>query len=236
MTTTLPLAESLVKIANESAQPAPWLCPARIVKTRKNQIAVYSIKADQLRDVEKKWIYQLVEKNMRAIYTTASWDWDKEEKRAELFHKDSRFIIAQSNSSDDSLKPVDNEQFNKVIRQWLAFAMFRFDTEEQMASDDMIPVLYCYELQVDCSAQGQGIGRILMQEMDKIAAHWHMTKIMLTLIKINTPAKLFYQQLGFTIDEISPENILPMYRVKRISYQILSKCPDTNTDRTLIAE
>ncbi|KAI8049481.1 acyl-CoA N-acyltransferase [Syncephalis plumigaleata] len=220
MTTPESSSELLVNKATKSKQPAPWLCQTRTVAVNSNQIAIRLYKADELSVDQKEWIYQLVKNNMRSMYMKADWGWDSREKQAELFHDDSRFIIAES--SESIMTMIESSQ--EVEQIPVAFTMFRFDTEEQMTSDDMIPVLYCYELQVMSSIQGQGIGRVLMQELEKIARQWHMVKIMLTVLKVNKAAHTFYQRLGFQSDEISPENILTRHQAKRISYQILSKC------------
>jgi GNAT superfamily N-acetyltransferase len=47
----------------------------------------------------------------------------------------------------------------------------------------LIDHINSYELQITSSVQGQGIGRVLMQELEKIAKQWHMMKIMLTVLK-----------------------------------------------------
>jgi hypothetical protein len=43
--------------------------------------------------------------------------------------------------------------------------MCRFDTEGD------VPVVYCYELQVDDSAQGKGLGKRMMQLMELLVSH-----------------------------------------------------------------
>jgi ribosomal protein S18 acetylase RimI-like enzyme len=101
-----------------------------------------------------------------------------------LFDETSRFIIV---TSGDITAPL--------AVQGLGYAMYRFDTEEQMTSTDMIPVVYCYELQVSATVQGRGIGRLLVETLLQIGKVWHMQKIMLTVLKNNTPALAFYKKL-----------------------------------------
>jgi len=57
---------------------------------------------------------------------------------------------------------------------------------------------------VSKNAQKIGLGRILVNELEKIGRTWHMKKIMLTVIKINAGALLFYEKTSFVMDPISP--------------------------------
>ncbi|RKP08043.1 acyl-CoA N-acyltransferase [Thamnocephalis sphaerospora] len=142
----------------------------------------------------------------------AGWPWDEAEKRSELFDAASRFLIVRTRA-DTAEKSAEN----------LGYAMYRFDTEEQMKSDAMVPVVYCYELQVAAEARGQGVGRMLMETLERIGQAWQMSKVMLTVLKGNKDAIKFYKALGYAPDEISPDQILPKYRAKRYNYYILSR-------------
>jgi len=61
-----------------------------------------------------------------------------------------------------------------------------------------------YELQIDQSCKGLGIGRILMDMLQALGEEWSMEKVMLTVFKSNTHARAFYQRIGFQLDEIDP--------------------------------
>jgi len=109
-------------------------------------------------------------------------DGKKEKKKAELFHKDARYIVVRQ-SSNDSLA---------------AFVHFRFDIE------DSIEVLYLYEIQVEKKVRGKGLGRYLMILMETIAFHYNMKRIVLTVLKSEVNVVKFYFSLHYEIESYSP--------------------------------
>ncbi|BGP28855.1 hypothetical protein JCM10296v2_000591 [Rhodotorula toruloides] len=155
------------------------------------QLDIFTLKglSTGLRD----WIWTLFEQNMRTLYERSAEGYDPAEKRQELCHPDSRFLILYSPTSAD--KPV-------------GYCIFRFDTEETASDDDdeLYDVAYCYELQVDPAGQRRGAGRLLMEALERIAKAWKMDKAMLTVFKANRDAILFYEKLGYTEDEVDPGN------------------------------
>ncbi|GAA5863550.1 hypothetical protein JCM1840_000058 [Sporobolomyces johnsonii] len=145
------------------------------------------------------WIWDLFECNMRSLYESTSEGYDASAKRKELFHPDSRFVVLRSASapSPDVPKAASSTP--------LGYSIFRFDTEETASDDDeLCDVVYCYELQVAASAQGRGVGRILMEVLGRVGSDCKMDKVMLTVFKANTSAISFYEKIGFSLDEIDP--------------------------------
>lgn len=105
--------------------------------------------------------------------------WDPKEKRKELFHSKSRFIL---------VRPID------PTGPLLAFSMFRFEDEEDedaiywwtFITDIHICRLtqnYSYELQVTASRQGMGLGKRLINELVTLGRAFNMEKILLTVFK-----------------------------------------------------
>ncbi|KAI0660436.1 acyl-CoA N-acyltransferase [Cubamyces menziesii] len=148
--------------------------------------------SSSLIDSDKSHIWDLYEANMRALVEPSSFGWDPLEKRKELFHRDSRFILVYP---DDP----DSQDSTKSPSAPIAFSMFRFDMEE---GDD---VLYCYELQVSKPFRSSGLGRFILDKLLMIGKHWGMAKVMLTVLKSNTLARQFYARNGFELDPTSPE-------------------------------
>ncbi|KII93583.1 hypothetical protein PLICRDRAFT_35808 [Plicaturopsis crispa FD-325 SS-3] len=139
--------------------------------------------AAALDDADRARVWEILEGNMRGLYTNSTtFSWDPPAKRAELFHRSSRFLLVRAN--DDG--------------QIVAYTMFRFEHEE---GEDL---LYCYELQVAPSAQRTGLGAALVAHLHALAVPWHMEKIMLTVLKANEQAVAFYARLGFTMDPACP--------------------------------
>lgn len=81
-----------------------------------------------------------------------------------------------------------------------AFIHFRFDVE------DSIEVLYLYEIQLEESVRGKGLGRYLMSLMETIAFHYNMKRIVLTVLKSEEKVVNFYFSLQFEIEPYSPED------------------------------
>ncbi|GAA5832948.1 hypothetical protein JCM11251_000542 [Rhodosporidiobolus azoricus] len=159
--------------------------------------------------VERGWVWELFEQNMKALYQTSEDGYDPVEKRKELFHLDSRYLVLYPSSTPTPLEKP------------LGYCMFGFDTEETAAEDDdeMCDVSYCYELQVASSARRLGVGKALMAALERLGKSCKMDKTMLTVFKANTDAVTFYESIGFGTDEIDPSD----FDGDVIDYRILSK-------------
>lgn len=170
-------------------------------------------------------IFDLFESNMRAHYDQAD-GWDAEEKQSELFHVDSRFLCLLEHMCDDQHTDLESRTHHSSL---VGFVMFRFDLEDCSRSDPLfrpfsrvtkrrkLPVLYCYELQVDSRHQSLGLGSALVQAMQTIGTQTGMVKCMLTVFKSNQEARSFYDRLGYKKDGICPTE------EEGASYDILSR-------------
>ncbi|GAA5896700.1 GNAT family N-acetyltransferase [Sporobolomyces salmoneus] len=174
------------------------------------RLEVYNLKTLPLE--LRKWIWDLFVRNMQSLYESSEDGWNPDEKRKELFHSESRFFILRSLETG----PTVTEK-KKQEEGFLGYTVFRFDTEDT-AGEEEADVVYCYELQVEPDAAGRGVGRVLMDTLDRIGRETKMDKTMLTVFKANEPAVAFYEKIGFTIDEIDPSN----YN-EQADYKILSR-------------
>lgn len=175
----------------------------------RHETAVIDVYRDaQLSEEEREGIWTLFEKNMRSLYERSSEGYDPDEKRAELFHPEARFLLLRR-AGETSEPP-------------LGYCIFRFDTEETEADegeDDLCDVAYCYELQIESSHQKQGVGRVLMDALERLGRAYKMDKTMLTAFKNNTDAIAFYRRIGFATDDVDPSE----YGIDDVDYIILSK-------------
>lgn len=90
--------------------------------------------------------------------------------------------------------------------------------------EDGKQVLYCYEIHIHPSLQGQGIGRHLMSLFEETGRRIGLEKGMLTVFTANSAARKFYERLGYGVDEFSPgPRQLRNGTVKEPDYLILSK-------------
>ncbi|GAA5864487.1 hypothetical protein JCM3774_005143 [Rhodotorula dairenensis] len=177
----------------------------------RQETAVIDVSRDtHLSEADREWIWTLFERNMRSLYERSTEGYDSEEKRAELFHPDARFLLLRR-VADSSTSPG------------LGYCIFRFDTEETDAEedgeDDLCDVAYCYELQIETAHQKQGVGRLLMDALERLARAYKMDKTMLTAFKNNSDAIAFYRRIGFATDEVDPSQ----YGIDDVDYIILSK-------------
>lgn len=81
-----------------------------------------------------------------------------------------------------------------------AFVHFRFDIEE------LIEVLYLYEIQLEKNVRKKGLGLYLMSLMETIAFHYNMKSIVLTVLKSEVNVMKFYHSLHYEIQSHSPDD------------------------------
>ncbi|KAI0721278.1 hypothetical protein C8T65DRAFT_800390 [Cerioporus squamosus] len=173
-------------------------------------------------------IWSIYDTNMRALMEPSSLGWNPAEKKEELFHADSRFILiysARNESAQDTL---------------VAYTMFRFEPGYE---DDAS--VYCYELQVVHGFRGLGLARFLVDKLEIVGRHWHTEKILLTVLKglwfllfqvelahkhaENTAARKAYDRLGFQLDPNSPDyrdsddDEVSGHEQEEVDYEILSR-------------
>jgi ribosomal protein S18 acetylase RimI-like enzyme len=124
--------------------------------------------------------------------------WLHEKKRVELFHEESRYIVAFEGDEP------------------LAFILLRFELDEER------PILYVYELQLSSSIQRIGLGTRMLQTTEVLARCLGLVGVMLTVQKKNRVALSFYRRLGYQHDCSSPDVVLSG-RDGAYDYFVLSK-------------
>ncbi|XP_053693825.1 N-alpha-acetyltransferase 40 [Sabethes cyaneus] len=142
-----------------------------------------------------KWAFKLAEKNVGPQYKTCSLGWQPKVKQSDLNKNWARYLVA-----------VDRK-----LKKPAAYSMFRFDLDYGRC------VLYCYEMQVDSEFQRKGLGGFMMCALEKMAQHYGMERLVLTVLKNNEDGIRFYKKLGYDIDETSPD------KSENAAYEIFSK-------------
>ncbi|EPQ32357.1 uncharacterized protein PFL1_00553 [Pseudozyma flocculosa PF-1] len=170
---------------------------------------------------QRKRVFAIFEENMKSMYRNSTLGWKPADKKKELFHASSRFLI---------IRPPD------VGAEIAGYVMWRFDTELCSAEDPLHPdraaggdpkedgkleISYLYEIQVSPPHQRAGLGRELMHLLYDLTAHLGLHKVMLTVFNQNKTAYKFYQSEGYEVDLISPSKDASMK--DRVDYQIMSK-------------
>ncbi|KDQ09251.1 hypothetical protein BOTBODRAFT_531168 [Botryobasidium botryosum FD-172 SS1] len=162
------------------------------------QYAFNILRASELSVPLRQKIWALFEENMHGYTSSTTFEWNPPSKKKELFHRNSRYLCVSSQGVGESEERV-----------LVAFTMFRFDWEDTTEEKVYQEVLYLYELQVSQGYRKLGLGRVLIRDLEAIGIRWQMKKIMLTVLKANQGAILFYDKMGFNLDPISPDFVDP---------------------------
>ncbi|PSR88799.1 acyl-CoA N-acyltransferase [Coniella lustricola] len=146
--------------------------------------------------------FSLIEATSKQDYEGSSRGWNPVTKRVEMRDPDLRYIL---------VKDADGHV--------CAF------TSLMPTMEDGLAVVYCYEIHLEAALRGTGLADLLLSFLETVAANIQvMEKVMLTVFTCNTRAVKFYQRLGFSIDELSPQaRKLRNGVVKVPDYAIMSK-------------
>ncbi|KAL8906734.1 MAG: hypothetical protein Q9207_001860 [Kuettlingeria erythrocarpa] len=140
-------------------------------------------------------------------YASSSIGWSPQKKRKEMKLPDLRYILL--------IRPDSPPAANFRIQGFLSF---------MLTYEDGYEVLYCYELHLAPALQRRGIGKQLIGVMEQVGINAGVEKSMLTVFVKNQAASKFYEKLGYSTDDYSPEpRKLRNGTVKMPTYTILSK-------------
>lgn len=146
--------------------------------------------------------FELLTTTSKANYKTSSLGWHPKAKRKEMKLPDLRYLLVRLDSAD-------------VI---LGFASF------MLTYEDGREVIYMYEIHLSEALRGLGIGKKLVEIIQKVGANADVEKMMLTVYLSNEYATEWYKRLGFDVDDFSPgPRKLRSGVVKWSDYHILSK-------------
>eukprot|EP01134_Creolimax_fragrantissima_P006805 CFRG6805T1 len=159
------------------------------------------VRSTDLAKGELKAIFNLTKENVSKYYS----DWDDEEKIEELKCNTTRYLLVEQEEDTDEI-------------EYKAIASFRFEMDDF----GILPILYCYELQVAESSRGKGYGQLLLKSLEAIGVHRGMKQVVLTVQKANLPARQFYKKMGYVDDETDPTLCDPEHP-DLYDYFILSK-------------
>ncbi|KAL8773749.1 MAG: hypothetical protein Q9209_001517 [Squamulea sp. 1 TL-2023] len=145
--------------------------------------------------------FDLIAESSANAYAGSSIGWSPAKKRKEMKLPDLRYLLL-----------IDSD---KAIQGFLSFMLTYEDGHE---------VIYCYELHLFQAVQRQGFGRHLMGLMEAVGKNAVVEKSMLTVFVENGAALKFYERLGYSKDEYSPEpRKMRNGTIKQPTYAILSK-------------
>nr|XP_027125143.1 N-alpha-acetyltransferase 40 isoform X1 [Coffea arabica] len=188
---------------------------------RTNGLSVYlgSGLGDKLSFHLKQYIQKLLKVNMEGPYGS-EWPTEEKVKRKEMVAPEARYIFVYEDTNVDGSQissMPENEKSSSHTDAIVGFVHYRFIMEEE------VPVLYVYELQLESRVQGKGLGKFLMDLVERIAIKNRVGAVMLTVQKKNLLAMNFYMaKLGYIVSAISPSRVYPLTGLET-SYEILCK-------------
>ncbi|KAI5371040.1 putative GNAT domain, acyl-CoA N-acyltransferase, N-alpha-acetyltransferase 40 [Septoria linicola] len=147
--------------------------------------------------------FDLIEQTSRHDYEPSSFGWHPKRKMKEMKEKEMRYTILT----------------NMHTREVMGFVSFMLTHDSTPA----VPVLYVYEIHLNASLRGSGIGKNLMTLVEDMAKKVGVDKVMLTCFKSNHKARAFYERLGYGVDVCSPEDRKTRKKVVKTDYVIMSK-------------
>ena len=150
--------------------------------------------ASSLSAADKKWMWNLLEKNMKPVYGSQAWKKEGKEKKDEMLSEDARYLIARA--ADSALESENAENVNP--NEPLGFVHYRFVIEEDAA------VMYVYELQIAQAARRRGLGKFLVMLCESLARKAGVSGVLLTVQTANEHATKFYESNKYVISPISP--------------------------------
>lgn len=168
--------------------------------------------------------FNLIELTSGDAYRASLKGWSSKAKKAEMKDKEMHYVVllSKQNPSTDSTEsdhiPAESKE-QSAIEGFVSY---------MLTTDDGVPVIYIYEIHLAASARGRGIGKALMDCIDKIGKHEGMEKAMLTVFVSNVDAIRFYTKLGY--EKWDEEYIPPRKRLRsheteerKPSYIIMAK-------------
>ncbi|XP_034711987.1 N-alpha-acetyltransferase 40 isoform X2 [Vitis riparia] len=215
--------DEAMKAASSVKDPLVSFSPFCHYDTIGLSVQLKSGRGDKLSSPMKQYIQNLLKVNMEGSYGS-EWPAEEKVKRREMVAPEARYIFVHSfpdSGTNEMTALLGTGKTSNTITGARAtivgFVQYRFTIEEDL------PVVYVYELQLEPSVQGKGLGRFLMQLIELIACKNSMGAVVLTVQKANFSAMNFYiGKLRYTIASISPSRVNPLIGVDS-SYEILCK-------------
>ncbi|KAF6226857.1 hypothetical protein HO133_008298 [Letharia lupina] len=167
--------------------------------------------SDGLSEAELTACFRLVRDSSAADYGASASGWRPGRKREEMRLRDLRYMLLGRSAAGG--EPEGEECL--PVGGFLSF---------MLTWEDGIEVIYCYEIHLDESVRGRGVGKRLMGHLEEVGRKAGVEKAMLTVFKRNKAAMQFYERLGYEEDEYSPRpKKLRNGVVKELDYLIMSK-------------
>ncbi|MCJ1438741.1 hypothetical protein MMC27_008131 [Xylographa pallens] len=127
--------------------------------------------------------FDLIATTSASTYAGSSTGWHPRKKRKEMRLPDLRYFLV-------------NRTPDGPLEGFLSFMLTYEDGKE---------VIYVYEVHFAETLRKGGLGKLLMGLVEEVGRKVVVEKVMLTVFVANEGARIFYERLGYDVDEFSPE-------------------------------
>ncbi|KAF2749350.1 hypothetical protein M011DRAFT_305346 [Sporormia fimetaria CBS 119925] len=152
-------------------------------------------RSNELGPERKQALLKLIEKTSRDAYEASSLGWDVDQKNREVNDPLMWTVLFHIESPDFDPRRPDPQSIR-------AFLSFKIDVDEPPY--DNYPIGFIYEVHVDESMRGKGIGSFLLTQAEMIIRSTGIQKVMLSVFKSNEGGRRLYERMGYTRDRSSP--------------------------------
>ncbi|KAF1914842.1 acyl-CoA N-acyltransferase [Ampelomyces quisqualis] len=202
---------------NQLGNPAPSSLPSDPVLPVPVQFELIK-NVEEMEKADFKACFDLIERTSSADYKASSLGWKPKAKKKEMRDPQMMYFLVRK---DDGEEKEGKEEAKGGKGAVLGFISFMFTHDEP--PEEQRKVLYIYEIHLDDSLQGRGLGSKLIQAVESTAIQCNVTKAMLTVFKTNRRAVGLYVRLGYKLDPCSPGDRVVRERVIKPDYIIMSR-------------
>ena len=165
--------------------------------------------------IDIRHCYDLVAETSSSAYASSGKGWWPHRKRKEMRLPELRYLLVKPAPSSGLVDPLGKRVLAPSLEGFLSF---------MLTYEDGYEVVYCYEIHLKEHLRNLGIGKTLMEIMERVGRKAGVDKAMLTVFLENERALKFYRELGYGEDEYSPKARKLRSGVSKLpKYVILSK-------------
>ena len=176
----------------------------------------------ELKEREFEACIGLVERTSGDDYRASSIGWNTRKKKDEMMDREMLYLLVRPGdvepATDGDGADKEHHVENSRILGFISF-MFTWDDPPHEERE----VVYVYEIHLDESLRGKGLGSRLIGFVEHVARECQVKKTMLTVFTANKGAKNMYEKLGYDRDECSPHDRVVRNRIIKPEYVIMSK-------------
>ncbi|KNG49272.1 flavin-containing monooxygenase [Stemphylium lycopersici] len=175
----------------------------------------------ELKESEFEACIGLVERTSGDDYRASSIGWNTRKKKDEMMDKEMLYLLVRQGDVEVATGGDEADKDHVENSSILGFISFMFTWDDPPHEER--EVVYIYEIHLDESLRGKGLGSRLIGFVEHVARECQVEKTMLTVFTANEGAKNMYEKLGYDRDECSPHDRVMRNKIIKPEYVIMSK-------------